>query len=189
MGFKTSFLTGIIFLACIVGLLAYFYLPRPPSDLKIVYLSDRPEFIPALTDWTYNKWKDYDPTLTKERASQIYKRPMSKDTPSFVLLMLNKDKLLGMISLHEHEVIDDFKDKSPWIDDFYVDPKYINEKISVRRYLMRSLQGASKNIGINKLYVFTSDPAQVDWYMELGWKIIKTSMYQNHLITIMELDN
>lgn len=188
---KLMYYIGIFFLALGTGIFmsAYFLAkPWPPANLKIVFLADRPELVPTLGGWTYNKWKNYDPTLTLERTIQSYQERLNRDKVPFVLLLLVQNKPVGMVSLNEHEPIAEFKDKTPWIGDFYILPEYDDKEVKMRQYLMRSLNGVAQNLGLTKLYVFTSDPSRVDWYVRLGWKIVKSSTYQNHMVTIMDFD-
>ena len=174
----------------VISLIIYsnFFLHKNSPELKVVFLGDKQDHVQTLAGWTYNKWKNYDPTLTLEKSIESYQKRLNTDKVPFVLLLLNKDQPIGMVYLNEHEPMPGFEDKSPWIGDFYMLPNYDRQGLQFRRYLMRNLEGVSKNLGFKKLYVFTSDPSRVDWYMELGWKIIKTDMHHDHLVTIMEYD-
>lgn len=177
--------TGI---ALVVSLIVYFSLCafKNPKELKVVFLATKPQYVSTLAEWTYNKWKNYDPTLTLEKTTEHYKNRLNVDKVPFALLLLDEEMPIGMVYLDEHKPIEEFLDKSPWIGDFYVLPKYDRQGIKFRRYLMRDLDGVSKNLGIQKLYVYTSDPSRVDWYTELGWEIVKVGMHHDHLVTIME---
>lgn len=182
---------GVIFLAVGAAIvLSNYFSPKTSSssNLKVVFLADRPELVTNLGNWTYNKWKSYDPTLTLESSIKKYQEKLNRNKVPFVLLLLDNNNPIGMVSLNEQEPIEEFKDKSPWIGDFYILPEYDDENIKMRQYLMRNLKGVAENLKYSKLFVFTSDPSRVDWYMRLGWKILKTSSFQNHLVTVMEFD-
>lgn len=188
--FKWVIYLGILFSLILIGVfyLSTYFIPKSTSELKVVFLADRPDLVSTLGEWTYNKWKNYDPTLTLENSTKRYEAKLQRDKIPLVLLLLDKNKPIGMVSLNENEPIDEFKDKSPWIGDFYLLPQYGTNEIQLRRYLMRSLQGVAQNLDYKKIYVFTSDPSRVDWYTKLGWKIIKTTTFKNHLVTVMDFD-
>lgn len=153
---------------------------------KIVFLGTCPQYIDILAEQTYNAWKIYDQSLTLEKCIESYKEKLNIDKIPFCLVLLlcyndGYKELCGAVTLEKTSQIDEFSELSPWISDFQ-ELEYPNP----RRLLMRALEGVSKNLGIKKLYVYTSDPSRVDWYLELGWKIIATSTRHDHLVTVME---
>lgn len=194
MSRESKFILSMMFLAISIVICLFSYSNSKKlkedkvmeSELKVVFLGSRPQYVSTLAEWTYNKWKNYDPTLTLEETIEKYQNRLNTNQVPFALVLLDRDTPIGMVYLDQTKQIEGFSDKLPWVGDFYILPKYDSQGIKFRRYLMRNLEGVCRNLRILRLYVYTSDPSRVDWYTELGWKIIKTSNHLDHLVTIME---
>ncbi len=45
----------------------------------------------------------------------------------------------------------------------------------------------AKELGFEKLYLFTFDPVVAEYYRCLGWKKIGMDEFKSHLVTVMEM--
>ncbi len=72
-----------------------------------------------------------------------------------------------------------------WISDLVVDPKY--QKQGIGKMLIAEVVTKSKELGFDKIYLFTFDEGVVEYYSRLGWKEIGMDEFKFHPVTVMEL--
>ena len=75
-------------------------------------------------------------------------------------------------------------DLEPWIDDLVITPNYQNKGIG--KMLLDTTIKKAKELGFDKIYLFTFDPEIPKYYQRLGWKTIGTDEFKSKPITVME---
>lgn len=77
-------------------------------------------------------------------------------------------------------------DLGPWISDLVVTPQYQNQGIG--SLLLDVVIGKAKELGFDKLYLFTFDIKTREYYQRRGWKTIDTGEFKSHPITVMKIN-
>lgn len=153
------------------------------NNIQIEYLADHSELVPILANWSYQEWRSYDPSLTIEKALINFKLKLNHNKIPLTLVAIENTDPIGMVSLKPTITPEGYADKCPWIGSIYIIPG--KRGIGLGKQLMTEIEKIALKLGYSELFLYTSIPNARDWYLHLGWKIIKTDIYQNHQITIM----
>ncbi len=54
--------------------------------------------------------------------------------------------------------------------------------------LVNAVALKAKELGFEKLYLFTFDPAISEYYTSFGWKKIDMAKFKSHPVTLMEIE-
>lgn len=77
-------------------------------------------------------------------------------------------------------------DLGPWLGDLVVDPKY--QKQGIGKMLVDVRVKKAKQLGFEKLYLFTFDPNIPRYYQRLGFKTIGMDEFNSRPVTVMGID-
>ncbi len=150
--------------------------------MKIVNLSERPEFVDILAAWHYREWGDLYPAETQEGFKKDLLTCLSPEAVPATFIAINNNVLLGSISiLHKDMDIDELW--SPWLGNLYVNPDYRQQGIG--KQLIHHLLAYCATHEVKQLYLFT--PASRSYYENLGWQVIQSLDYQGQKVDIMHL--
>ena len=87
--------------------------------MKILNLSEKPEYIETISEWLFNEWGHLNPGSTLESAIQrIKERSEGKDIPSIFVADID-GKAVGTVSLVKHDM-DTRTELSPWVASLFV---------------------------------------------------------------------
>jgi N-acetylglutamate synthase-like GNAT family acetyltransferase len=70
--------------------------------------------------------------------------------------------------------------------DLVVDPQY--QKQGIGKMLIDAAVKKAKELGFEKLYLFTFNPAVSEYYQRLGWNKIGIDQFKSHPVTVMEVE-
>lgn len=153
------------------------------SDMRITYLSEKPEVMPVLAEWDHNEWGWLHPSQTIESNITWLKDNMGSGGVPSMFLALDHDKPVGMVGLTGHD-LDTRPDLTPWLASLYVEAAY--RKHGIGRALVDRVRREASAAGYNRLYLHTLD--QEDFYTRLGWETIGPSIFYNQPVTVMAIN-
>lgn len=151
--------------------------------IKIDLLKNHPQAIPQVANiWHELLGKIWMPEFSIEEIESFYHEELSQDMP-LTYIALNDDIPVGSCTLQLNDGIR--PDLSPWLGDLVVDPQYQNQGIG--KMLINTAVEKTKELGFQKLYLFTFDPRVPAYYQRLGWKKIGMDEFKSKPVTVMEL--
>ena len=153
--------------------------------IKIDLLKNHPHTIPALANiWHEVLGKIWFPELTiQEIESLTYDELKHQDeTTSFVAM--RDDTPIGFCTFKLKE---EFRpDLGPWLADVVVAPKH--QKQGIGKMLITVAIQKAKELGFQKLYLFTFDPTIPSYYESIGWRKIGMDEFRSNPVTVMEME-
>jgi len=151
--------------------------------IKIDLLKNHPYAIPTLSNiWHEVLGKIWMPEIGIEEIEALSHEELKSDTAITYIALYGKTPV-GFCTLQLNE---DFRpDLGPWIADLVVDPKY--QKQGIGKMLVNVTALKAKELRFEKLYLFTFDPAILEYYERLGWKKIAMDEFKSHPVTLMEV--
>lgn len=157
-----------------------------PRSMRLNLLKNCPETIPVLAHWMYEEWHPYDASLTKEKLIDAFMMCLNDDRLPLTFVVLKDYSPIGVISLKEETApeFSDFPQNSIWMGDLHVLAEERNQGLG--HELLRFGQVVAKRFGYENLYFYTSNPANVPWYLNRGAYLIEERPFRNHRITIMQ---
>jgi GNAT superfamily N-acetyltransferase len=152
--------------------------------IKIDLLKNHPNTIPALANiWHEVLGKIWFPELTiQEIESLTYDELKHQDeTTSFVAM--RDDTPIGFCTFKLKE---EFRpDLGPWLADVVAAPKH--QKQGIGKMLITVAIQKAKELGFQKLYLFTFDPTIPSYYESIGWRKIGMDEFGSNPVTVMEV--
>lgn len=153
--------------------------------MKIVYLKDYKEYIPALANWSYKTWGGYNPQPSIKNQIEKFKQHCNTDKLPLTLIALdNNDKPIGMCSLRETDSIR--SDLAPWLGSLYVTPSQRNKYVATK--LTQAIKDIARHMGYEKLYLFTFDKNLNTFYINQGWVLIGEDVLNDCPVSIMGIE-
>lgn len=157
-----------------------------PLSMRLDLLKNCPQVIPILAQWLYEEWKPYDACLTTERLIHSFTMRLNDNVIPVTFVVLKDTLPLGTLSLKKETAPEfaDFPENSIWMGSLQVIPKTRNQGIGSK--LLKFSKTISRQFGYEKLYFYTSNPANIEWYLKRGAQVIEERPFRHHNITIME---
>lgn len=151
--------------------------------IKIDLLKNHPQAIPVLANiWHEVLGKIWMPEIGIEEIESLYYKELNQDMP-LTLIALYNELPVGSCTL---ELTGGVRpDLGPWIGDLVVDPKY--QKQGIGKILLSATIEKAKELGFEKLYLFTFDPTIAQFYKNLGWRTIGMDVFKSQPVTVMEI--
>jgi GNAT superfamily N-acetyltransferase len=158
-----------------------------PRCMQLSLLKNCPHVIPTLAQWLYEEWYPYDNSLTKEELIHSFTTRLNNDNIPITFVALKDDMPVGVISLKKQldPVFLDFPDNSIWMGSLQVIPEERNQGLG--QELLKFAKTIAKQLGYEKLYFYTSNPANIKWYLKQSAHVIEERLFRHHKITIMEI--
>jgi GNAT superfamily N-acetyltransferase len=151
--------------------------------IKIDLLKNHPEAIPELSNiWHEVLGKIWMQEIGIEEIESLYYEELNQGMP-LTYIALYGETSVGSCTLELN--CDIRPDLGPWIGDLVVDPKY--QKQGIGKMLLNVAVEKAKELGFERLYLFTFDPTIPEYYRRLGWKIIGMDEIKYHPVTVMEI--
>lgn len=152
------------------------------TTITIDLLKNHPQVIPTLANiWLEVLGRIWMPEVSFEEAESLYYEELQQGMPLTYVALCNHIPV-GSCTLELNGGIR--PDLSPWIGDLVVDPVY--QKRGIGKALLEASIQKAKQLGFEKLYLFTFDPAVPTYYERLGWKKIGMDEFKAHPVTVME---
>jgi len=127
--------------------------PDEVVTMRIEYLADHPEHIPALARWFYAHWGWFlPPESSSETIADKFRIHLNRDALPIALVALDGDELLGTASLRVLDM-DVFTDSTPWLGGVYVAPAHRRKGIG--RRLVGAVEQKARECGYPSIHLFT----------------------------------
>ena len=151
--------------------------------IKIAYLKDHPEKIPALAKiWHNVLGKIWVPDIPIERVVQRFQDHLNDVLLPITFVAFDGDKVVGGVSLRKNDGIR--PDLSPWLGSLVVDTAY--QKCGIGKMLIDTTKQKAAELDFKKLYLFTFDPTLPTYYEQQGFNKIGMDEFKGHALTVME---
>lgn len=146
--------------------------------LHFANLTHHPDWITSIAELGYRGWGELD-----TRAAVLFLRSyLSAQRLPCSQVAILEGRLAGSISLLEYEMGDTQPaERRYWLGYLVVDPALRGQGIG--RQLMAHMQQVAGEMGIDQLYCYTIDQAEL--YQFLGWTALESIDYQGHRVTVM----
>jgi GNAT superfamily N-acetyltransferase len=158
--------------------------PRSLIDrrqVKIEYLSDRPEFLQTLARWHFQEWSALRPGDSVEaRLTRLKGWSGRGGIPHTIIALSDDELLLGSASLIEHDM-DDRLELTPWLAGVFVAPEH--RRHGVGSALVRRIMDETTSLQVPRLYLYTVD--STPFYASLGWSLAEKTRYREKEVSIM----
>ena len=153
------------------------------KTVKIEYLADNQWAISSIAKWIHGEWGEFDEYSDIDRIKQRYAKTLNKNKIPITWIALDSDKdLLGCVSLFDYDVAGG-DELSPWMVALYVEER--QRKKGVGKLLVRKTIFEAKEMGFEKLYLFTGQGSRQSYYEKLDWRLIRALRYQNKSKVVM----
>jgi GNAT superfamily N-acetyltransferase len=152
--------------------------------ITIDLLKNHPRHIQVLAKiWHEVLGKIWMPELSLKEIEALSYQELNQDIP-VTYIALDNDIPVGFCTLEINGGIPR-RLESPWLGDLVVDLKY--QKQGVGKMLIEVIITKAKELGFDKLYLFTFDPSIVNYYAKLGWIKIGMDKFKRKPVTVMEI--
>jgi GNAT superfamily N-acetyltransferase len=152
--------------------------------ITIDLLKNRREAIDIISNiWHEGLGKVWMPEIDIDEIQSLYYDELHRDMP-LTYIALDGATPVGSCTLQLEDGVN--PDLGPWISDLVVVPKY--QKQGIGKLLMDVVIGKAREIGFEKLYLFTFDTKTREYYQRRGWTAIDTGEFKSRLITVMEIN-
>jgi len=151
--------------------------------IKIDVLQNHPHTIAVLANiWHEVLGKIWMPEIGIEEIEALYYEELNQYMP-LTYIALHGATPVGSCTLQLNE---DFRpDLGPWISDLVVDPKY--QKQGIGKMLIDVTVDKARELGFEKLYLFTFDSSISKYYQRFGWYKIGKDKFKSNPVTVMEV--
>lgn len=151
--------------------------------IKIKYLKEHPEAIPALAKIWYDVLGSiWVPEISIERIEQRFHDHLNDELLPMTFVAFDGNKLVGGVSLRENDGVR--LDLMPWLGSLVVDSSY--QKRGIGGMLIDALKQKAIELHFKKLYLFTFDPTLPAYYARYGFNKIGMDEFRGHPVTLME---
>jgi GNAT superfamily N-acetyltransferase len=149
---------------------------------NIYLLKEHPEYIPPMVSlWHEVLGKIWMPEISIQQIESCYQSWLNSHIP-LAYVALNNGIPVGSCSLQLNDGIR--PDLKPWLGDLIVDPKYQGQGIG--KMLINTAATKAKELGFEKLHLFTFDSNIEKLYKKLGWVKIAMDEFQGRVVIVME---
>jgi len=150
--------------------------------MRLLYLADRPEFIPALAEWHHNEWVHLNPGDTLEWRIKRMQKSLGRRQIPTTFIALEGEELLGSASLVKWDM-DTKPELTPWLASVYVAPQHRNKGLGTA--LVERAVEEARALGVETLYLFTPD--RESFYAHMGWEVLERTEYVGEQVVVMWL--
>jgi N-acetylglutamate synthase-like GNAT family acetyltransferase len=150
-------------------------------NMKIEYLADYPEHIPALAKWFHDEWGYLSPNYRLEERTERLHAKAKKDSIPLALVALESGVPIGSASLVPCDM-DIRSHLEPWLSSVYVEVSSRRRGIGTA-LVNRVIQEAQQR-GFPSVYLWT--PKEEHFYSQRGWKTLERTEYRNETAVVME---
>lgn len=150
--------------------------------ITIDLLKNNPEDIPQLANiWQHVLGSIWLPDVPIEQVKQNYLTHLNDNEMPLTFVAHVNNQPVGMCSLRENDGIR--PDLLPWLGSLVVNPEY--QKQGIAKLLIDATKQKAKQLGFEKLYLFTLDPTIPTYYQKLGWQKIDVDHYKKQPVKVM----
>lgn len=131
--------------------------------MKIINLTERPEFAEAVTDW---QWQAFGSENSREFFASVVKSCLTGADLPQTFIALDGDTLAGTVGLWRCDLISR-QDLTPWLAALYVDDAY--RSCGLGQKLQEFVLEQSLSSGFREVYLYAEFTG---YYERFGWEYI-----------------
>jgi len=146
-------------------------------------LIQHPRLAPVVGGWIFDMWGHRNPSETYAAVCERVEQRLNDTTLPIAMIALCDGDPVGTASLVPHDLKTRL-DLFPWLAAVYVDESRRN--LGIGSMLVQSIEELAKDLGIDKLYLFTPD--KCSFYRRQGWSFFEETEYLGERKTIMTKD-
>lgn len=142
--------------------------------ITIGFLADHTDTIPTLANWFRAQWPDYFAGWSQAEMEADFLEDASRERLPIRLVAFESGELVGTIILREmdNETLAEFQ---PELGGLYVPVSHRGRGIGAE--LVRAGMKVARDLGYETVYATTTAAAGI--LERLGWKFVKTAVYQD----------
>ncbi len=150
--------------------------------MEIKFLKEYPGSIIQIAQWYYAEWKDiYEASgLSFEDVKTAVAERTNTDIIPIAVVALDDGRIVGTGCLKTHDM-DTRIELTPWLAGMYVERT--QRRKGIGSMIVSCLEDIAKNLGIQRLYLYT--PQSAIFYTRLGWVEYEIATYKGQHVTIM----
>ena len=150
--------------------------------LTLAPLNESPDDAEVVLEWTLDLWGDHIPGYSRQNWIDFYQDGKIANYQSWTgngqeLIFIGKqgDEIVGAISLVDFDDLDEFRQLTPWIAAFIVNPRLRNAGIGSQ--MLALLEKEAAKYGISVLHLWTEDKSE--FYRKRGYSLIAQGTLEN----------
>jgi len=157
------------------------------QGIQFKLLKNCTETIPTLVEWIYEEWKPYDASLTKEKLLKGFNARLNVDKIPLAVVALKNGVPIGTISLKTQgePEFKSFPEDAAWLGSLEVIKN--ERKQGLGEALLKIATVLADRLGYESIYVYTSNPANIPWFLKRGAYQLEMRPFRNHTITILQI--
>lgn len=148
--------------------------------MQISYLTEHPDFVPALAAALLEQWRWVTPELTLADRTAKVEEHLNWDKLPIAWVAHWEGQPIGTAALRVQD-LEGREDLTPWLGGVWVAPTYRGRGIGAA--LCSVVEEKARVLGYDELFLFTLDK-QV-WYSALNWGSREPARWRGHPGTIM----
>lgn len=151
--------------------------------MEITFLKHHADSIPLIAEWYYREWKAMYVAsgMSFEDVKRSIESRANTGRIPLGVVALDGGRVIGTGCLKAHDM-DTRNELTPWLAGIYVELEQRRKGIGSK--LVITLEGIAKNLGTQRLYLYT--PQSAGFYTRLGWAEYERTTYKGLGVTIME---
>jgi GNAT superfamily N-acetyltransferase len=152
--------------------------------MRIDYLDQHREHIATLAAWHHAEWGHLYDEWTLEVARAELANHASRRTLPTTLVLTEKGRPLGSVSLVLEDAPEFCDEGSPWLASLYVLPEARGRGFGAQ--LVDAAVALAAREQIAQLFLFT--PNHAVFYQRLGWRLITRTSLKGTAVDLMEIE-
>lgn len=158
-----------------------------PRHMNLDLLKNNPQAILTIAQWLYEEWHSYDSSLTLEKLIYSLNERLNIDRIPITFVVIKEGRPIGSISLKEQAgpEFSDFPRDSVWMGSLQVVPEERNQGVGCE--LLKFAAAVARCLGYERLYFYTSNAENVEWYVKRGAHVIGERSFRDHRISILQM--
>ncbi|MGY0216531.1 GNAT family N-acetyltransferase [Endozoicomonadaceae bacterium StTr2] len=124
------------------------------KDVSIITLTEHPDYIDTLAEWSYQEWGQRDPANSLEAARLQLQQCLNRDSVPVCYVAVCGKQPVGFITVKIRDLPDRFPDAEHWIGSLLIAPKCRRQGVGslLMAHLIRQLPA----LGVSDLYLWTA---------------------------------
>ncbi|MCB0128992.1 MAG: GNAT family N-acetyltransferase [Caldilineaceae bacterium] len=151
--------------------------------MQIDFLTNHPQFIPALAAWHHAMWGELDPEATLQSRIARLKSHTGQPAIPTTVVAFEDGTLLGSASLVKND-LRTHPHLTPFLASVYVGESF--RRRGIASALVERVMAEAKGLGVATLYLITPDQQRL--YQRLGWQAQEVVPYRGEDVTLMATD-
>ena len=151
--------------------------------LEFVFLADREDAIPIVTDWYHEEWGHLRRGDTVSHTRDRVEEYLNRDRIPFILLATQEDNIVATAQLKFREMAEMFPDKEHWLGGVFVPAGHRDQGHGAR--IVEQIVKMAPAYGVRTLNLQT-EALDGGMYARLGWTPCAQVRYRGLDVLVME---